>query len=157
MDGWEGRQLSRGSNDRVALLAGGSFFLRLSALLYATPSCRVDLRENLQHRRPRRRTQPKRTDGLSLFLARSQDSAIGRRGAGPVRRLQQPLCSAGWCCFFREKYCWLAGPGWLWLVLVLCKREILLAGCSEDEANRVLWTSPDFIFAHKFNLTKIYL
>jgi len=24
-----------------------------------------------------------------------------------------------------------------WLVLVLCEREILLAGCSEDEANRV--------------------
>jgi len=26
-------------------------------------------------------------------------------------------------------WCW-------WLVLVLCEREILLAGCSEDEANR---------------------
>ena len=28
-------------------------------------------------------------------------------------------------------WCW-------WLVLVLCEREILLAGYSEDEANRVL-------------------
>jgi len=36
----------------------------------------------------------------------------------------------------REKYCWLVGAGWL--VLILCEREILLAGCSEDEANRVL-------------------
>ena len=35
---------------------------------------------------------------------------------------QQWLCSAGWC--------------W-WLVLVLCEKEILLAECSEDEANRV--------------------
>jgi len=32
----------------------------------------------------------------------------------------------------RENYCWLAGASWL--VLVLCEREILLAGCSEDEA-----------------------
>ena len=35
----------------------------------------------------------------------------------------------------REKYYWLADVGWL--VLILCEREILLAGCSEDEANRV--------------------
>jgi len=35
----------------------------------------------------------------------------------------------------REKYCCLAGAGCL--VLVLCEREILLAGCSEDESNRV--------------------
>ena len=36
----------------------------------------------------------------------------------------------------REKYYWLAGAGWL--VLVLCVREILLAGCSKDEANIVM-------------------
>ena len=36
----------------------------------------------------------------------------------------------------REKYYWLVDAGWL--VLVLCEREILLAGCSEDEANKVV-------------------
>jgi len=34
--------------------------------------------------------------------------------------------------FFKRKVL-LVGAGWL--VLVLCEREILLAGCSEDEAN----------------------
>jgi len=44
--------------------------------------------------------------------------------------------AGGWCWFFmREKYYWLVDAGWL--VLVLCEREILLAGCSEDEANKV--------------------
>ena len=44
------------------------------------------------------------------------------------------LCSAGWCWWlvliFYERKVLLAG--WCWF----CVREILLAGCSEDEANR---------------------
>ena len=36
---------------------------------------------------------------------------------------------------FFERKVLLADVGWL--VLVLCEREILLAGCSEDEAIRV--------------------
>ena len=45
-------------------------------------------------------------------------------------------CAGGWCWSgVRKKYCWLAG-GWR-LLLELCERKIVLAGWSNQTANRV--------------------
>ena len=64
----------------------------------------------------------------SVFLSRNNSNSLG----------WFTMAVFGWLVavvdFFERKVP-LADVGWL--VLVLCEREILLAGCNEDEAKRV--------------------